>query len=44
MIRRLVCWIRGAYPQWAPHSGHMALVALCGHDESLVDQKHQSTN
>ena len=44
MIHRLVCWIRRAYPQWAPHSGHMALVALCGHDESLVELKRRSAN
>jgi len=37
MIRRtasaVACWVRGRYPQWAPTSGHIALVALCGRDE-----------
>lgn len=33
------CWLRHTYPQWAPQSGHVALVALCGQDGSLLEQK-----
>ena len=35
----VACWLRHAYPQWAPRSGHVALVALCGQDGSLLEQK-----
>ena len=33
----LACWLRTAYPQSAPRSGHVALVALCGQDGSLIE-------
>jgi hypothetical protein len=35
----LACWLRTAYPRWAPQSGHLALVALCGQDGSLIEQR-----
>jgi hypothetical protein len=38
----LACWLRTAYPQWAPRSCHVALVALCGQDGSLIEQRPQS--
>jgi hypothetical protein len=36
------CWIRRAYPEWAPPSGHVALVALCGQEGSLIEPKPRS--
>ena len=41
---RLACWLRHGYPQWAPQSGHVALVALCGQDGSLLEQKPRSAS
>ena len=35
-------WIRRAYPRWSPQTGHVALVALCGQDGSLLEQTRQS--
>jgi hypothetical protein len=40
----LACWIRGSYPRWAPQSGHTVLVALCGQDGSLIEQKPRSAS
>ena len=37
LLTRVACWVRGAYPEWAPRRGHMTLVALCGQDESLTE-------
>ena len=31
-------WARRSYPRWSPQTGHVALVALCGRDESLIEQ------
>jgi len=33
------CWIREGYPEWAPRHGHVALVAMCGRDGSLINQR-----
>jgi hypothetical protein len=35
-------WIRGSYPAWSPRPCHVALVALCGQDGSLIEQKPPS--
>jgi hypothetical protein len=32
-------WVRGAYPSWSPKPCHVALVALCGQDGPLIEQK-----
>lgn len=32
--RRIACWVRVRYPEWAPARGHIALVALCGCDDA----------
>jgi hypothetical protein len=37
------CWLRAAYPQWSPRPGHVPLIALCGQDGSLIEQRPQST-
>ena len=36
------CWLRAAYPAWAPRHGHTALVALCGQEGSLLEQRPRS--
>jgi hypothetical protein len=38
------CWLRVGYPKWAPQSGHVALVALCGQDGSPPEQKGRSSS
>ena len=35
-------WVRGAYPVWSPEPCHVALIALCGQDGSLIEQKPRS--
>jgi len=47
MIGRVVRWahwFRDSYAQWAPPHGHVALIALCGRDGPLTEQKPRSTN
>jgi hypothetical protein len=36
------CWLRAVYPAWAPRRGHVALVALCGQEGSLLEQRPRS--
>jgi len=36
------CWLRAVYPDWAPRRGHVALVALCGQEGSLLEQRPRS--
>jgi hypothetical protein len=36
------CWLRAAYPQWSPRPGHVPLIALCGQEGSLIEQRPQS--
>ena len=38
----LARWIRGEYPSWSPRPCHVALVALCGQNGSLIEQKPRS--
>ena len=33
-----------AYPQWATRHGHVALVALCGQEGSLIEQRPRPAN
>jgi hypothetical protein len=35
-------WVRGDYPQWSTRPCHVALVALCGQQGSLLEQKPRS--
>jgi hypothetical protein len=38
------CWLRATYPQWATRHGHVVLVALCGQEGSLIEQRPRSAN
>lgn len=38
------CWLRQGYPEWAPRRGHLALVAMCGQDGSLIEQKPRAAH
>jgi hypothetical protein len=42
MISTFACWLRRAYPQWAPRRGHIALVALCGEDGEGLEESPRS--
>jgi len=35
-------WVRGDYPQWSSRRCHVAAVALCGQQGSLLEQKPRS--
>jgi hypothetical protein len=35
----LAHWVRGDYPQWSTRPCHVALVALCGQQGSLLELK-----
>jgi hypothetical protein len=35
-------WVRGDYPQWSSRRSYVAVVALCGQQGSLLEQKPRS--
>jgi len=35
-------WVRGDYPQWSSRRCHVAVVALCGQQGSLLEQEPRS--
>jgi hypothetical protein len=38
------CWLRNPYPGWASGHGHVVLVALCGKQGSLLEQKPRTAS
>ncbi len=45
MIERMVSfarWVRARYPQWAPATGHVPLIALCGREDPLSVSSERS--
>jgi hypothetical protein len=43
-LNSFACWLRRGYPEWAPQSGHVPLVALCGLDGSQLERELRSSN